>query len=126
MNTYGCLRLHEIRCCSRQAERIKQMLRPLATERQITIVLTVSHVSACNVSFLCKEDFEDIYYVDNIMLADSGENYLFVRPYVGYGIMAPLTEADRISETIKDAKEEIIKELKQIEDNVLLIYTQVI
>lgn len=67
------------------------------------------------------EDFEDIFYVDNIMLADGGDNYLFVRPYVGYGIMAPLTEADRISETIKEAKKEIIKKLDEIDDRVTLL-----
>lgn len=67
------------------------------------------------------EDFEDIFYVDNIMLADGGENYLFVRPYVGYGIMAPLTEADRISESIKEAKKEIIKKLDEIDDRVTLL-----
>lgn len=67
------------------------------------------------------EDFEDIFYVDNIMLADGGENYLFVRPYVGYGIMAPLTEADRISETIEEAKKEIIKKLDEIDDRVTLL-----
>ncbi len=67
------------------------------------------------------EDFEDIFYVDNIMLADGGDNYLFVRPYVGYGIMAPLTEADRISESIKEAKKEIIKKLDEIDDRVTLL-----
>ena len=67
------------------------------------------------------EDYEDIYYVDNIMLANGGENYLLVRPYVGYGIMAPLTEADRISETIQEAKKEIIKKLDEIDDRVTLL-----
>lgn len=67
------------------------------------------------------EDYNDIFYVDNILLANGGENYLLVRPFVGYGIMAPLTEADRISEAIKEAKEEIVKKLDDIDDRVTLL-----
>lgn len=50
---------------------------------------------------------ENIYYVDNVMLGDGGDNYLFVRPYEGYGATTPLTEADRIEAAIKDLSEAI-------------------
>lgn len=53
------------------------------------------------------ESFFDIYYVDNVLLADGCTNYLFVRPFEGYGVRAPLTEADRITEAIKDLTEAV-------------------
>ncbi|MBR4851920.1 MAG: hypothetical protein IKU97_07710 [Tidjanibacter sp.] len=56
-----------------------------------------------------EESFEDIYYVDNILLADGGENYLFVRPYEGYGRMAPLTELDRTTEAVAEGLKEVTK-----------------
>ena len=56
-----------------------------------------------------EESFEDIYYVDNILLADGGENYLMVRPFEGYGQRAPLTELDRTTEAITEGLKEVTK-----------------
>lgn len=53
-----------------------------------------------------RERYEhDMYYVDNIMYADSSINedetvYLYVRPYTGYSRYAPKTESDRLAENI--------------------------
>ena len=61
------------------------------------------------------ESYDDIYYVDNIMFADGGENYLFVRPFEGYGKRAPLTENDRIVEALK----ELTQAVDNLSDNVM-------
>lgn len=61
------------------------------------------------------ESYDDIYYVDNIMFTDGGENYLFVRPYVGYGRMAPLTESDRLQESVK----ELTSAVDNLSDNIM-------
>lgn len=53
-----------------------------------------------------REQYEhDMYYVDNVMFADSGINgedvvYLYVRPYTGYSRYAPKTESDRLAENM--------------------------
>ncbi len=61
------------------------------------------------------EDYSDIYYVDNVLWSDGGENYLFVRPYEGYGEMAPLTEIDRL----KEAVEEVSSAIDTLSDNIM-------
>jgi hypothetical protein len=61
------------------------------------------------------ESYDDIYYVDNIMFTDGGENYLFVRPFEGYGKRAPLTENDRIVEALK----ELTQAVDNLSDNVM-------
>ena len=61
------------------------------------------------------EGFDDIYYVDNVLFADGGENYLFVRPYEGYGLRAPMTESDRIQESIR----ELTSAVDNLGDNVM-------
>ena len=61
------------------------------------------------------ENYNDIYYVDNIMFTDGGENYLFVRPFEGYGKRAPLTENDRIVEALK----ELTQAVDNLSDNVM-------
>lgn len=66
-----------------------------------------------------EESFDDIYYVDNVLFADGGENYLLVRPFEGYGQMAPLTEADRTNEAIKELTEAV----DNLGDNLLGVLT---
>ena len=61
------------------------------------------------------DNYNDIYYVDNIMFTDGGENYLFVRPFEGYGKRAPLTENDRIVEALK----ELTQAVDNLSDNVM-------
>lgn len=65
------------------------------------------------------EAFDDIYYVDNILLADGGENYLLVRPFEGYGERAPLTEADRATEAVTEAVKELTEAVDNLGDNVI-------
>lgn len=48
-----------------------------------------------------------LYYVDNVMLGDGGDNYLFVRPYEGYGTSSPLTELDRLDATVRELSEAV-------------------
>ena len=61
------------------------------------------------------EEYADIYYVDNVLFSDGGENYLFVRPWEGYGEVAPLTEIDRLKEGFK----EIVEAVDNLNDNVM-------
>lgn len=61
------------------------------------------------------ESYNDIYYVDNVLFADGGENYLFVRPFEGYGQRAPLTENDRLQESIK----ELTNAVDNLSDNIM-------
>lgn len=61
------------------------------------------------------EDYTDIYYIDNILWGDGGENYLFVRPFEGYGEVAPLTESDRLRATIND----VVEAVDNLTDNVM-------
>lgn len=61
------------------------------------------------------EDYSDIYYVDNVLWSDGGESYLFVRPYEGYGEMAPLTEADRLRASI----DEVRAAVDNLSDNIM-------
>ena len=61
------------------------------------------------------ESYADIYYIDNILWSDGGDNYLFVRPYDGYGESAPLTEADRI----KAAMDETVAAIDNLTDNIM-------
>lgn len=63
------------------------------------------------------ECYNDIFYVDNILLADGGENYLLVRPFEGYGYRAPLTESDRLAESIREAQKEITQKLDDVQDH---------
>lgn len=53
------------------------------------------------------DSYSELYYVDNILWADGGNNYLFVRPYEGYGQSAPLTEADRLKMAVDKNTEEV-------------------
>lgn len=67
-------------------------------------------------STLDKSDkYSDIYYVDNILWGDGGENFLFVRPYNGYGRKAPLTELDRLNMTV----EEMASAIDLLNDNIM-------
>lgn len=66
-------------------------------------------------TFDAPEDYSDIYYVDNVLWSDGGENYLFVRPYEGYGEMAPMTEIDRL----KEAVEEVTSAIDNLTDNIM-------
>ena len=68
------------------------------------------------------ESYDDIYYVDNMLFADGGENYLFVRPWEGYGEMAPMTEIDRLSEKLKEISEAI----DNLNDNVMSLPERVL
>jgi hypothetical protein len=61
------------------------------------------------------EDYTDIYYIDNILWGDGGENYLFVRPFEGYGEVAPLTESDRLKATMSD----VVEAVDNLTDNVM-------
>ena len=61
------------------------------------------------------EDYTDIYYIDNVLWGDGGENYLFVRPFEGYGEMAPMTEIDRLKEGIKEVTEAV----DNLNDNIM-------
>lgn len=61
------------------------------------------------------EDYTDIYYIDNILWGDGGENYLFVRPFEGYGEVAPLTESDRLKATMND----VVEAVDNLTDNVM-------
>ena len=61
------------------------------------------------------DDYTDIYYIDNVLWGDGGENYLFVRPFEGYGEMAPMTEIDRLNEKLKEISEAI----DNLNDNVM-------
>ena len=61
------------------------------------------------------EDYTDIYYIDNILWGDGGENYLFVRPFEGYGEVAPLTESDRLRATMND----VVEAVDNLTDNVM-------
>ena len=63
------------------------------------------------------EDYTDIYYIDNVLWGDGGENYLFVRPFEGYGEMAPMTEIDRLREAIKEVAEAV----DNLDDNVMAL-----
>lgn len=61
------------------------------------------------------DNYSDIYYIDNILWGDRGENYLFVRPYNGYGRKAPLTEMDRLNMTV----EEMASAIDLLNDNIM-------
>lgn len=61
------------------------------------------------------DNYTDIYYVDNILWGDGGENYLFVRPWEGYGEVAPLTEIDRLKEGLK----EVVEAVDNLNDNIM-------
>jgi hypothetical protein len=61
------------------------------------------------------DNYSDIYYVDNILWGDGGENYIFVRTYKGYGQRSPLTELDRISSTL----DEITRAIDILNDNIM-------
>ena len=61
------------------------------------------------------ESYADIYYIDNILWGDGGENYLFVRPFEGYGEVAPLTESDRLKATMSD----VVEAVDNLTDNVM-------
>lgn len=61
------------------------------------------------------ENYSDIYYVDNVLWSDGGVNYLFVRPFDGYGEMAPLTESDRLREAV----EEVTQAVDNLTDNIM-------
>ncbi len=61
------------------------------------------------------DDYTDIYYIDNVLWGDGGENYLFVRPFEGYGEMAPMTEIDRLKEGIKEVAEAV----DNLNDNIM-------
>lgn len=62
-----------------------------------------------------QDNYSDIYYVDNILWGDGGENYIFARPYKGYGQKAPLTELDRTGTTL----EEIASAIDLLNDNIM-------
>lgn len=61
------------------------------------------------------EDYTDVYYIDNVLWGDGGENYLFVRPYEGYGEVAPLTELDRLKASIDD----VVEAVDNLTDNLM-------
>ncbi len=61
------------------------------------------------------EDYTDIYYIDNVLWGDGGENYLFVRPFEGYGEVAPLTEIDRL----KTSVDEVVAAIDNLNDNIM-------
>lgn len=61
------------------------------------------------------EDYADIYYIDNVLWGEGGQNYLFVRPYLGYGETAPMTEIDRL----KVAIDEVTAAVDNLTDNVM-------
>lgn len=59
-----------------------------------------------------RDDEGAMYYVDNIMHAERGIDvedtvYLYVRPYTGYALYAPKTEADRLTERITALEEKL-------------------
>ena len=72
-------------------------------------------------SFDTPDNYTDIYYIDNVLWGDGGENYLFVRPWEGYGEMAPLTEIDRLKEGIKEVAEAV----DNLNDNIMLFLPQI-
>lgn len=54
----------------------------------------------------------EMYYVDNIMLSTAtvnGQtvNYLFVRPYKNWGVRCPMTEQDRLAQSVKELGKQI-------------------
>ena len=61
------------------------------------------------------DNYTDIYYIDNLLWGDGGENYLFVRPWEGYGEMAPRTEIDRLKEGLKEVTEAV----DNLNDNIM-------
>lgn len=61
-----------------------------------------------------------MYYVDNIMYPERGIDaedtlYLYVRPYTGYALYAPKTEADRLSERMASLEEKLAAVCEQLE-----------
>ncbi len=61
------------------------------------------------------DNYSDIYYVDNILWGDGGENYIFARLYKGYGQKAPLTELDRLAMSV----EELSSAIDTLNDNIM-------
>lgn len=68
------------------------------------------------------ENYSDIYYVDNILWGEGGDNYIFARPYNGYGRKAPLTEIDRVDATLEEiqtAVGDLAMAIDTLNDNIM-------
>lgn len=87
----------------------------------VTLSTTPAAGTLVKASLDSPDDYTDIYYVDNVLFSDGGENYLFVRPWEGYGEMAPLTEIDRLREGIK----EIAEAVDNLNDNIMFFLPQI-
>lgn len=61
-----------------------------------------------------------MYYVDNIMYPERGIDdeatlYLYVRPYTGYALYAPKTEADRLAERMESLEQKLATACDRLE-----------
>ena len=83
----------------------------------VTLSGTPAAGTLVKASFDTPDNYTDIYYIDNVLWGDGGENYLFVRPFEGYGEMAPMTEIDRLNEKLK----EIAEAIDNLNDNVMTL-----
>ncbi len=69
-------------------------------DKGVTLDLKATPTVGSLVSTMDFENDDSIFYVDNLLFTEAG-NYLFVRPYEGYGSTAPLTESDRTRQAIE-------------------------
>ncbi|MDY3978673.1 MAG: hypothetical protein SOZ00_01455 [Tidjanibacter sp.] len=59
-------------------------------------------------------DDDGIYYVDNLMHSEGSTVYLFVRPYTGYGRVAPITESDRVRTSIEALRKDFLAQMEAL------------
>ena len=88
----------------------------------VTLSATPAAGTLVKASLDSPEDYTDIFYVDNVLWGDGGENYLFVRPWEGYGEVAPLTEIDRLKEGLK----EVVEAVDNLNDNIMEKFSEII